>query len=115
MIMVGPAIVEGLDDEIPAALSPKIIGKLKNDLNFKGIVMSDDLDAKATLRGRTVEVAAVEALNAGADFLLLAAFGNQLENVVKAISQAVESGHLAEERLFDAGQKVRQLAMKYSN
>ncbi len=72
MIMVGPAIVEAFDKKNPASISPKIIDMLKKRLGFDGVVMSDDLDAQATLRGRSIEEIAVKALNAGLDFLLLA-------------------------------------------
>lgn len=113
MIMVGPPIVEAFDTEKPASISPKIIGMLRNDFGFKGVVMSDDLDSRATMRDRSVEDLAIDALNAGSDFLLLAAIDDQLERVVDAICNAVEKGELAEEKLSEAGAKVRGLAKKY--
>lgn len=115
MIMVGPAIVEAFDTRKPASISPKIIGMLRSEFSFKGVVMSDDLDSRATMRNRSVEEVAIDALNAGSDYLLLAAIDDQLERVVDAICKAVEKDDLAEERLGEAGAKVRALAKKYSN
>jgi beta-N-acetylhexosaminidase len=115
MIMVGPAIVAAFDREKPASISPKVIGMLRREFGFKGVVMSDDLDSRATLRNRSIEDVAIDALNAGSDFLLLAAIDDQLERVVAAICKAVEKGELAEERLGEAGAKVRALAQKYSS
>ncbi|MCD4720373.1 MAG: hypothetical protein K8S13_11030 [Desulfobacula sp.] len=114
MIMVGPAIVEAFDKKNPASISPKIIDMLKKRLDFDGIVMSDDLDAQATLRGRSIEEIAVKALNAGSDFLLLADADDHIERVVEAICNAVEKKILPEKRLYEAGTKVRKLAQKYS-
>jgi beta-N-acetylhexosaminidase len=114
MIMVGPAVVEAFDAEKPASISPRVIEMLRRRFAFKGIVMSDDLDSRATMQDRSVEEVAIDALNAGSDFLLLAATGNQLERVVDAITRAVENGELTEERLGEAGAKVRALAEKYT-
>ena len=96
-------------------LSPKIIGMLRCEFDFKGVIMSDDLDSRATVREGSVEEVAIDALNAGSDFLLLAAIDDQLERVVDAIYKAVENGLLSEKRLHEAGTKVRALAKKYSS
>ena len=114
IIMVGPAIVEAFDAEKPASISPKIIGMLRSEFGFNGVVMSDDLDSRATMRDRSVEEVAIDALNAGSDYLLLAAIDDRLERVVDAICEAVEKGELAEERLSEAGAKMRVLAKKCS-
>lgn len=114
MIMVGPAVVEAFDTKYPASISPKIIDMLRGKLGFKGIVMSDDLDARATLRNRPIEEIAVQALNAGSDYLLLADIDDQLNRVVQAICNAVEEKKLSEKRLHEAGKKNRKFARKYS-
>ena len=77
--------------------------------------MSDDLDAKAILRGQPITQVAIEALNAGSDFLLIADIDDQVNQIISAIVNAVESGELAESRLDDAAAKVRSLAVKYSH
>ena len=115
MIMVGPAIVEAFDTQKPASISPRIIGMLRNEFSFKGVVMSDDLDSRATMKNRSVEDVAIDALNAGSDYLLLAAIDDQLQQVADAICEAVERGQLTEERLHNAAAKVRALAKKYSS
>lgn len=114
MVMVGPAVVEAFDPEQPASTSSTIIGKLRTEFGFQGIVMSDDLDAKAILRDRTIEQTAIDAMNAGADLLLLADVGPQIHNVASAIAAAVGSGVLAHERLGHAARRVRSLSAKYS-
>ena len=113
IVMTGPAIVEALDPENPASLSPAIIGLLRENLGFPGLVMSDDLDAPATLRGRPITQVAVDALNAGADLLLIANTGNQIDRIAQAIAGAVGSGDLSEARLAQAAAIVRALAVKY--
>lgn len=114
IIMTGPAIIETLDPNLPASLSPKIIQTLKSELGFKGLILSDDLDSKATLRNKTISSVAIDALNAGSDLLLVADTGSQIQDVVSSIIQAVNSGTLSERRLYEAAEKVRIVAAKYS-
>ena len=113
MIMTGPAIVEAFDAERPASISPAVIRVLRERLGFKGVVLSDDLDSQATLRGRPITQVAVDALNAGSDLLLIADIDDHTDQIVSGILNAVQRGSLAENRLAEAAAKVRALAAKY--
>jgi beta-N-acetylhexosaminidase len=107
--MVGPGTVTALDPDLPALLSPKVIGLLRGALGFDGVIVSDDLDAAAVMAVGDVESTAVDALAAGNDFLLVSA-ENDLESLAEAIARAVEKGELEAERLADAAARVRGLA-----
>lgn len=108
-VMTGPALVPGMDPFMPSSLSAITIAALRG-LGFAGLVVSDDLDAIGTLRGqRDVPMAAIEALRAGSDLLLLSA-ENDLEQVRTRILSAVSEGSLPEERLTEAADRVRALA-----
>ncbi len=113
IVMTGPAIVEAFDSEKTASLSPTVIRVLKEDLGFNGVVMSDGLDAKAILRENSIQQVAVEAVRAGSDFLLIADIDDHIDLLVSALVRAVESGDLAEDRLDNAAEKVRSLAVRY--
>lgn len=113
IVMTGPAIVEAFDSERAASISPSVIRILRERFDFKGVVMSDDLDSQATLRGRSITQVAVDALSAGSDHLLIADIDNQVDQIVLAIINAVNSGELAEIRLTEAATKVRALVTKY--
>lgn len=115
IIMTGPAIVEAFDPVNAASVSSSVIQTLRDKLGFEGVIMSDGLDAKAILRGQPITQTAIEALNAGSDYLLIADLDDQVNQIISAIVDAVESGLLAENRLDDAAAKVRSLATKYSH
>lgn len=109
-IMTGPALVPAMDPLMPSSLSATTIDYLRRDLGFSGLVVSDDLDAVGTLRGqRDVPQAAVQALVAGADLLLLSA-ENDLAAVRDRIVTAVVDGVLDAQRLTEAANRVRALA-----
>lgn len=115
MMMVGPAPVTALEPRLAALRTPAIIERLKGPFGFEGIVMADDLDAAATLRGDSVPHVAVQALAAGCDYLLLADMGTQLSDVVRSIMAAVDSGMLSEEELGESARRIRSAAHRFES
>jgi len=108
-IMTGPAPVAAIDTHNAASTSPAVMAMLRKDFGFKGLIVSDDLDARATLRGRSLLETAVASLNAGADLLLVGG-GPHLDALCAGIARAAQMGGLARERLSDAAARVRQNA-----
>src|SRR5438874_495024 len=100
-----------LDDE-PATLSAKVIGLLRSELGFGGLVMTDALEMRAIAATAGLEGGAVRALAAGADALCLGAdlAPEQVEAVEAAIVAAVREGRLPEERLLEAASRVAETA-----
>lgn len=109
IVMTGPALIPALDPQWAASVSQKIVGMLRTDFAFDGLIMSDDLDAPGILRGSSLVETAIASLAAGVDLLLLAS-GPHLPAVVKGIVQAVESGKLSPHRLKEAARRVRILS-----
>lgn len=79
VVMTAHIINRQLDDSgLPATLSHKILtGILRNQLNFKGVIVTDDMQMKAISENYGLEQALVLTINAGADMLI---FGNNLSN-----------------------------------
>jgi beta-N-acetylhexosaminidase len=107
-VMTGHLLVPGLDD-LPATVSGRVLtGLLRDELGFRGLVLTDALEMRAISGGVGVEEGAVRALAAGADALCL---GHDLHEeavaaVHAAILGAVNDGRLAEERLAEAADRV---------
>lgn len=108
-VMMGPARVTAIDEHNGVLASPSAIAALKRKFNFSGVVVTDDIDAPATLRGGSLEDIAVSALAAGADLLLLAA-GDHVSGLCAKIAQAVQNGRLSAERLHEAATRIRAMA-----
>jgi beta-N-acetylhexosaminidase len=98
--------------EEPATLSPELIGLLRSDLGFTGLVLTDALEMRAISGTVGLEEGAVRALVAGADALCLGADRTpaELESMSAAIVEAVRSGRLAEERVLEAACRVAETA-----
>ena len=83
--------------DVPATLSPAILtGLLRDELGFKGLVVTDALDMGGITKGFGGAEAAVRALEAGADVLLMPA---DPEAALKAVVAAVENGRIARRRI----------------
>ena len=71
-IMTAHVLVPALDELRPASLSPRIVRDLlRDELGFQGVILSDDLEMKAISARTTVPMAAVEAIAAGCDAVLV--------------------------------------------
>jgi beta-N-acetylhexosaminidase len=94
--------------DVPATLSPAIMTKLlRDELGFTGLIATDALEMGGIAKGYSVGEAAVRAVEAGADALLMP---TDPEAAVKALAAAVRSGRLSQKRIEDS--VVRLLAAK---
>lgn len=108
-IMVGPTVVKAIDPQQPACTSSAVMSMLRKDFGFAGLIISDDLDAPATMLGRSLGDTAIASLAAGADLLLVsgsADFGNLTSTIV----DAAKSSKLSPARLAEAATRVRRTA-----
>ncbi|HUX37881.1 MAG TPA: glycoside hydrolase family 3 N-terminal domain-containing protein [Rectinemataceae bacterium] len=109
VVMVSHIVVEAIDPDEPATLSARVIGLLRTDLGFHGVVLTDDLYMKAL--GMSPRRSAPRAIAAGADLLMLSSEEAALP-VRGALVEAVRSGFLPESRLDEA--VVSVVALKLS-
>lgn len=68
-IMMAHIIVEEIDPNLPCSLSPRAHEMLRNDLKFKGLILSDDMQMKAITDHRGTGEAAMMAIRAGSDLV----------------------------------------------
>jgi len=107
--IVAPAI-----DDLPSTISRKVMtGLLRDELGFDGLAVSDALEMRGLSRDRGIPESAVLALVAGCDAICIGgelAGEDVVDEIVAAISEAVRSGRLGEERLQQAAGRVDALA-----
>lgn len=104
-IMTGHAVYPQLDDSgLPTSLSPKIIRSiLREDWQFSGPIISDDLDMGAVTRYVTLEDSVQRAVSAGTDLVLLCHDVERVKLAAHAISllpaDIIKAGHARLEKL----------------
>ncbi len=114
-VMTAHVFNKGLDPWDPATLSRYTVNRiLRGRFGYKGAVVSDDLLMGAITKHYGLEEAAVKALNAGVDVLLIS--GNSpkaevyaAERVVLAVNRAMATGFLSRQRVADALSHVAAL------
>jgi beta-N-acetylhexosaminidase len=104
-VMTAHIAVPALDaPDIPATLSPKILnGVLREDLGFHGIIVTDALEMGGIAKGFSTGEAAVLAIQAGADVLLMPPDG---EAAINAVAAAVRSGHISQKRIDESVTRI---------
>ncbi len=113
-VMTAHVFNRNLDPQYPATLSRGIIsGILRGQIGFNGLVVSDDLLMEGIVSRYGIEEAAVLALRAGVDLLLLsrntlAPDRNAADRVIAAIRQALADGRLSPEQVETALSRIQR-------
>jgi beta-N-acetylhexosaminidase len=110
MIMTAHVVFAAVDAERPATLSPAVIqGVLRNQLGYSGVVVSDDLDMKAIRNHYEAGEAAVAAVAAGCDALLMCQDGEAQAEARAALVDRAARDDEFRRRLGSAADAVRAL------
>ena len=108
-ILVNHNIVKCMDETMPATLSPKVHEILRNDLNFSGVIMTDDLAMAAVKSYVEDGNAAVQAVLAGNDSIITSTF----EKHQKEVLDAFHEGRITQEMIEDAVKRVLFMKLRY--
>jgi beta-N-acetylhexosaminidase len=113
-VMTAHVRFETLDNVYPATMSVATLRKLlRNELQFDGVVVSDDLEMKAIAEHYTVEDAVVRGVEAGIDIFLVCHSEAVQRRAIGALVSAVQSGRLPASLLQQAQQRVERLATRF--
>ena len=106
-ITLGHGLYATDDFVTPASLSPEIVGGLlRGRLRFRGLAVTDDLASPAITAVMSIPDAAVAALRAGADQLLVSGPLGEQEAAYTAVLNAVRRGEVPRRRLDEAVTRV---------
>ena len=94
-VMVAHNIMADVDEEYPASLSAKVHDIIRNELNFDGVIMTDDIAMQAIAKYAGDEASAVTAVKAGNDMICC----SEAETQYPAVVQAVQNGEISEEQI----------------
>src|SRR5438067_1374282 len=107
-IMTGHLSVPALesDPNTPATLSPKILqGLLRKELGYQGLIVTDAMDMGGITVGYAPGEAAVRAVAAGVDCVLMPPVPDA---AFEALQGAVKSGRISKERLDESVRRILQ-------
>ena len=113
MVMVGHLVYPAIDAERPASLSADAISMLRGDLGFDGVVVTDDLAMAGASGGGPPARAAVEAVEAGADLLIVSSPHQEQAAAYDAVVAAVESGKIPHGRIRESVGRLLRIKDRY--
>jgi beta-N-acetylhexosaminidase len=110
-IMSAHVVFEAVDSEVPATLSaPVIQGVLRGELDFNGLIISDDLEMEAIAGRMDVGDAAVCAIHAGVDLVLCCHREDRQRKVLDALARELDPI-----RAEEAAERVATLHANYAS
>jgi beta-N-acetylhexosaminidase len=113
-VMTAHILVRELDDQLPATLSPRILGELlRGELKYEGVVVSDDLEMKAVAKHWGAGPAAVLAARAGCDLLLVCKDADAQVQALEALVRAEETEELRFTDFDDSLLRLRRLKQRF--
>jgi beta-N-acetylhexosaminidase len=112
MVMVGHLLYPAIDPERPASLSPKAIKLLRQEVGFDGVIITDDLAMEGAKQGGTVAQAAVKAVSAGADMLIISSPQEQVD-AYAAVVRGVKQGRISQDQINDSVDRILKLKQQY--
>ncbi len=119
MIMTAHIVNKTLDETgLPATLSNKMLnGLLRRELNFPGIIISDDMQMKAISDNYSLEDSLTMAINAGVDMFI---FGNQLTSkpqdpreIIDIIYKKVHDGKIDSKSIDESFARIKTIKDKF--
>jgi len=115
-IMVAVAAYTGMDrDGFPAALSTKLVTNiLRNTLNFKGVIVSDQVDCKAILDRIPIQEAATLAVRAGIDLILSKGTLENVAHLFVGIVDGLNKRYYGPERVEEAATRILKAKFRRS-
>ncbi len=121
-IMTAHVYFPALDDAVPATLSRKIVtGLLRESCDYRGIIVSDDLEMKALYDAidgkavcRDVEEAAVRSVAAGCDMLLVCREEEWQWRALEALRKALRDGVLDDAQVRASNERVEFVSQRFN-
>ena len=113
-VMVAHILLSQVDPDYPASLSHRVVtGLLREEMGFDGVVCTDDLTMGAVSNTYGMGEAAVLAVEAGCDLLLVCHGADNLTAARDALLEAADSGRISPERLDESVKRILSLKGEY--
>lgn len=114
VVMVAHILLPKIDPDNPASFSRTIISDiLRRDMNYDGVVITDDFTMGAIVKNYDIGQAAVKSILAGSDIVLVCHDFNKQQAVIAALKNAAQTGKLPMDRIDQSVCRVLYLKEKH--
>lgn len=106
VLMISPIIVDNLDPNLPAPLSPTVIRYIRRELDFQGVILTDDAQMRAVRRDYTPDIFAVAALEAGVDMVMFSGTWEDAQSAFHRILEKAQAEPQLKKRLIESAERI---------
>lgn len=106
-MLMGHLLVDELDQKLPTSLAPKAYEFLRKETKFSKIVMTDNLEMKSITDRYSLEEAAVMAINAGADVIMLGSIDGA-RKAINSLREALKKRYLEREIVIEKLSRIEK-------
>jgi len=113
MMMIAHIKLSKVED-LPSSLSYKVVtGILRQQLGFKGVIITDDMTMSAITQNYTISDAAIKAVDAGCDIVLVAQGTQNSVLALNSLKSAYQKGQLTEQRIDESVYRILSLKKEF--
>ncbi|WP_419172833.1 beta-N-acetylhexosaminidase [Halobacteriovorax sp.] len=112
MVMMAHLKVDSIDQENICTFSPKAYELIREELKFKKVIITDDMEMKAISEDLSLGEAALKALKAGADLIEYRSF-EACRSAYEYVKDAVNSGEFTPQEVSSRYERILELKKKY--
>ncbi|AEY64538.1 beta-N-acetylhexosaminidase [Clostridium sp. BNL1100] len=113
-VMVAHILLPKIDPENPASFSRTIISDiLRTEMNYDGVVITDDFTMGAIVKNYNIGQAAVKSILAGSDIVLVCHDYDKQKAVISALKNAAQSGQLPLDRIDQSVTRILRLKQEH--
>ncbi|EPR10023.1 beta-N-acetylhexosaminidase [Ruminiclostridium papyrosolvens] len=113
-VMVAHILLPKIDPENPASFSRTIISDiLRTEMNYDGVVITDDFTMGAIVKNYNIGQAAVKSVLAGSDIVLVCHDFEKQKAVISALKNAAQSGQLPMDRIDQSVTRILNLKQEH--
>ncbi|MGH4117359.1 beta-N-acetylhexosaminidase [Clostridium sp.] len=114
-VMIAHILLPKIDSENPSSLSKIIITNiLRGDLNFNGVIITDDMTMGAIVKNYNIGEAAVKSVKAGTDIVLVCHGYDNEVTVINAMKNSISKGDISGQRIDESVYRILSLKQKYN-
>ncbi len=115
MMMIAHILYPKIDEDYPASISNIIINEiLRDELNYQGVVVSDDMTMGAIVDNYGIEEATIGFLKAGGDIALICHGTENTINTIEKIKEEINKGELSIDEIDKKVYRILKLKEKFN-
>lgn len=114
-VMIAHILFPKIDPDSPSSMSKTIVTDiLRNQMNFQGVIITDDMTMGAITEHYSIGEATVRSVEAGTDIILVCHYHDKQLEAINALKEAIEEGIISEERIDESVYRILSLKEKYN-